>query len=101
MTGFKFIPDAEYSNESLLNFRNFIKTYQERYLQLFDKTVYEHIDERAPFQVNAILKLIGLKHIAAKKNKGRNSGSSTYKIDPKTYKNTFTTLENRKKIRGQ
>ena len=84
-----------------MHFRNFIKTYQERYLQLFDKTVYEHIDERAPFQVNAILKLIGLKHIAAKKNKGRNSGSSTYKIDPKTYKNTFTTLENRKKIRGQ
>ena len=101
MKGFKFIPNADYCNESLLNFRSFIKNYRERYLQLFDKTVNEHIDERTPFQVNAILKLIGLKHIMVNKNRGSNSGSSTYKIDLEAYNKTLSILEARKKDRGQ
>lgn len=71
-----------YGNPNLTDFVNFIKKHEERYLQLFDKQINQHINERPANQVGALLRLIGLDQKAVKKNKGKNSGPSLYQIDP-------------------
>ena len=80
-TTFQFKLDAMYDTNSLSDFIAVIKKHKERYAQLFDNEVHEHIDERPVNQLHTILKLVGLCHSITKKNRGAGSGPSKYQID--------------------
>jgi hypothetical protein len=87
-TTFNFKLDAVYDQSSLDDFVSLLITHGERYTQLFGKEVNQHISERATNQFNSILKLVGLFHTLAKRNRGKGSGPSKYQVD----KNRFNYL---------
>jgi hypothetical protein len=87
-TTFNFKLDAIYDKNSMSDFVSLLVTHRERYTQLFGKEVNQHISERATNQFNSILKLVGLFHTLAKRNRGKGSGPSKYQVD----KNRFNYL---------
>lgn len=81
----QFDLSGTYGNETLMDFIAFVRRYRERYLQVFDKDIHDHLQERPVSQVSTILSFIGLKGQVVKKNKGKQSGSARYQIDRKRF----------------
>lgn len=78
-----------------MNFIDFLSNKHERYLQLFEKSINEHINERPVGQVGNLLKLIALDQTCVRENKGGNAGGSLYKINPETYRKLVNIVKNR------
>lgn len=74
---------ALYDQHSLKGFVFFMRKHEERLQLLFRKDLNEDIDGRSVNQLRNLLKLVGLKQKASRKNKG--GGISRYSIDPATY----------------
>ncbi len=92
---FSLDPERVYGTSTLTDFMNFIKQHEDRYALVFGKTVHSHINERPAFQVNTLLKMLALKQVPVKMNKGK--GDATFKIDPVAYKLVMDIIEKRKK----
>lgn len=96
LDSFAFRSEQVYGTATLTDFINFLKRNEDLFALIFGKSVNSHLSERPAHQVNTLLKMVGLRQLSVKKNKGGNKGGATFKIDDSRLESLLKIIKRRR-----